>query len=124
MTTTDPTAAAVLALLEKATPGEWTHTMNPEASRWIIDSQPAHAIACGAGHEPATEANAAAIVAAVNYMRSPAFAALLAENERLREAGKAYLRTTEPFNPMLSGRGENPEWQARAALVAALAPRP
>lgn len=28
----------------------WTYTRNPENTRWIIDSAPAHAIACTAGH--------------------------------------------------------------------------
>lgn len=33
------------------TPGEWSHVRNPENTRWIIDSKPAHAIACtGAGY--------------------------------------------------------------------------
>ena len=43
-----------------------------------------------------------------------------AEIARLREAARDHLRATEPFNPILSGRGENPEWAARSALVAAL----
>jgi hypothetical protein len=28
----------------------WTYTRNPENTRWIIDSAPAHAIACTAGY--------------------------------------------------------------------------
>ena len=50
------------ALAPVVTPGEWTYTRNPENTRWIIDSEPARAIACTAGYEPDNEANATAIV--------------------------------------------------------------
>ena len=43
------------------TPGEWAYVRNPENTRWIIDSEPARAIACTAGYEPDNEANAALI---------------------------------------------------------------
>ena len=49
------------ALAPVVTPGEWSYVRNPENTRWIIDSKPAHAIACTAGFEPDNEANAAAI---------------------------------------------------------------
>lgn len=46
------------------TPGPWSYVRNPENTRWIIDSAPAHGIACTAGHEPDNEANACLIAAA------------------------------------------------------------
>ena len=46
------------------TPGPWTYVRNPENTRWVIDSEPNHAIACTAGHECANEANARLIAAA------------------------------------------------------------
>ena len=35
---------------ERNPQGQWTYTRNPENTRWIIDSAPAHAIACTAGY--------------------------------------------------------------------------
>ena len=49
------------ALAPVVTPGEWAYVRNPENTRWIIDSEPARAIACTAGYEPDNEANAALI---------------------------------------------------------------
>jgi hypothetical protein len=46
----------------KYTPGLWQYNWN--ATRWVIDSAPAHAIACTAGYEPENEANARLIAAA------------------------------------------------------------
>ncbi len=46
------------------TPGPWSYVRNPENTRWIIDSRPAHAIACTAGHECDSEDNARLIAAA------------------------------------------------------------
>jgi hypothetical protein len=106
----------LMALLAKATAGEWSHTMNPEASRWIIDSEPAHAIACGAGHEPATIANAAAIVAAVNFCRDE-LPALIAERERLRQALAWALAEIDGNTDYRSGRQQIAAYnRARAAL--------
>jgi len=50
--------------MSKFTPGPWAYVRNPENTRWIIDSEPAHAIACTAGFEPDNEANARLIAAA------------------------------------------------------------
>jgi hypothetical protein len=50
------------------TAGPWSYARNPENTRWIIDSAPAHAIACTAGHEPDNEANARRIVECVNAL--------------------------------------------------------
>ena len=63
------------ALAPVVTPGEWTYTRNPENTRWIIDSEPARAIACTAGYEPDNEANATAIVTLRNAL--PAIIAAL-----------------------------------------------
>jgi hypothetical protein len=46
----------------KYTPRLWEYNWN--ATRWVIDSAPAHAIACTAGYEPENEANARLIAAA------------------------------------------------------------
>lgn len=46
------------------TPGPWSYVRNPENTRWIVDSRPAHAIACTAGHECDSEDNARLIAAA------------------------------------------------------------
>jgi hypothetical protein len=46
----------------KYTPGPWEYNWN--ATRWVIDSAPAHAIACTAGYEPENKANARLIAAA------------------------------------------------------------
>ena len=52
------------------TPGPWTYVRNPELTRWIIDSLPAHAIACTAGYEPDNEANARLISAAPDLLNA------------------------------------------------------
>jgi hypothetical protein len=44
------------------TKGPWEYNWTP--TRWVIDSAPAHAIACTAGYEPENEANARLIAAA------------------------------------------------------------
>lgn len=79
---------ALEAIHAKATPGEWSYSVTPYGTCWVLDSAPAHAIACGAGYEPNTLENAAAIVAAHNAL--PALIArvreLEAENERFRAA--------------------------------------
>ena len=69
-------------MTQEHTPGPWSYVRNPENTRWIIDSSPAHAIACTAGHEPDNEANARLIAeaprlleelsAAVGYMLNAA----------------------------------------------------
>lgn len=56
------------ALAPVVTPGEWSYVRNPENTRWIIDSEPAHAIACTAGFEPDNESNAAIIVTLHNAL--------------------------------------------------------
>lgn len=52
------------------TPGPWAYVRNPESTRWIIDSEPAHAIACTAGFEPDNEANARLIAAAPELLEA------------------------------------------------------
>lgn len=59
---------ALRELHAKATPGEWTYTVNAEGTRWILDSYAAHAIACGAGYEPINLTNATFIAAAHNAL--------------------------------------------------------
>ena len=49
----------------KYTPGPWEYNWN--ATRWVIDSAPAHAIACTAGYEPENKANARLIAAAPEF---------------------------------------------------------
>ena len=53
---------------EQHTSGPWSYVRNPENTRWIIDSQPHHAIACTAGYEPDSEANARLIAAAPDLL--------------------------------------------------------
>ena len=52
------------------TPGPWSYMRNPGNTRWIIDSKPAHAIACTAGYEPDNEANARLIAAAPSLLEA------------------------------------------------------
>lgn len=40
------------------TPGPWSYTLGAHEARYIIDSEPGHAIGCTAGFEPLNEANA------------------------------------------------------------------
>lgn len=46
----------------------WTYTRNPENTRWIIDSAPAHAIACTAGYACDDEDVARLIAAAPDLL--------------------------------------------------------
>lgn len=71
------------ALAGKVTPGDWSHVRNPENTRWIIDSRPAHAIACTAGFEPDNESNAAAICLLRNNL--PTLIAALKVAELVRD---------------------------------------
>lgn len=71
------------ALAPVVTPGEWSYVRNPENTRWIIDSEPAHAIACTAGFEPDNESNANLIVALRNNL--PAIIAALEVAELVRD---------------------------------------
>ena len=71
------------ALAGKVTPGGWSYVRNPENTRWIIDSKPAHAIACTAGFEPDNEANAAAICLLRNNL--PTIIAALKVAELVRD---------------------------------------
>ena len=101
------------ALAGKVTLGEWSHVRNPENTRWIIDSKPAHAIACTAGFEPDNEANAAVICLLRNNLPTIIAAIKVAELVRDEDWLAGIIKQSD--DDLLSGE---PEYLARAIITA------